>query len=102
MLERSATKTTDGQLVGEGSTSALAALTVMLCMQAWVTTWGGYFGLDITGQLTDIRALMKELCAALVSSKPTIRERALAPGYSYALRLGALGRMRPLCCSVAF
>jgi len=59
MLERSATRTADGQLVGEGSTSGMAALTVMLCMRAWVTAWGGYFGLDVTAQLADMRAVME-------------------------------------------
>ncbi len=28
----------------------------MLCMRVWVTAWGGYFNLDVTGQLADIRA----------------------------------------------
>lgn len=37
MLERSATRAADGNFVGEGSTSAMAALTVILCMKAWVT-----------------------------------------------------------------
>jgi hypothetical protein len=59
MLERSVTRADDGQLVGDGSTAGTAALTVMLCMRAWVTTWGGYFNLDVTGQLADMRAAMK-------------------------------------------
>jgi hypothetical protein len=63
MLERSVTRTEDGQLVGEGSTAVMAALTVMLCMSAWVTAWGGYFNLDVTGQLTDMRAAMKSFAA---------------------------------------
>ena len=28
--------------------------------KAWVTTWGGYFGLDVTGQLTAIMEVMRE------------------------------------------
>ena len=60
MLERSATRTAEGQFVGEGSTSGAAALTVMLCMEAWVSVWGGYFGLDVSGQLIAIRSVMKE------------------------------------------
>jgi hypothetical protein len=60
MLERSATQTADGEFVGEGSTSATAALTVMLCMRAWVTAWGGYFGLDVTDQLAAIVKVMQE------------------------------------------
>ena len=63
MLERSVTRTDDGQLVGEGSTAGMAALTVMLCMRAWVTAWGGYFNLDVTGQLADMRAAMKSFAA---------------------------------------
>jgi hypothetical protein len=63
MLERSVTRTDDGQLMGEGSTAGTAALTVMLCMSAWVTAWGGYFNLDVTGQLTDMRAAMKSFAA---------------------------------------
>jgi hypothetical protein len=59
MLERSVTRTDDGRLVGEGSTSVMAALTVMLCMRAWVTAWGGYFGLDVTDQLAELRAAME-------------------------------------------
>jgi hypothetical protein len=59
MLERSVTRPDDGQLVGEGSTAGTAALMVMLCMRAWVTAWGGYFNLDATGQLADMRATMK-------------------------------------------
>jgi hypothetical protein len=61
MLERSVTRTADGQLVGEGSTSGMAALTVILCMEAWVTAWGNYFGLDVTGQISAIHADMEEL-----------------------------------------
>ena len=59
MLERSVTRTDDGQLRGEGSTSGMAAMTVMLCMRAWVTAWGGYFGLDVTDQLSEMRAAME-------------------------------------------
>ncbi len=33
MLERSATRTQDGQLIGEGATAGTAALTVMICMR---------------------------------------------------------------------
>jgi hypothetical protein len=58
MLERSATKTRDGQLVGEGATAGTAALTVMICMLAWVSAWGGYFGLDVTQQLEEMRSTM--------------------------------------------
>jgi len=58
-LERSVTRTNDGELVGEGSTAGMAALTVMLCMRAWVTAWGGYFNLDVAGQLADVRAAME-------------------------------------------
>lgn len=54
MLERSATKAADGQLLGEGSTAATAAFTVMFCMEAWVPAWGGYFGLDVSDQLVAI------------------------------------------------
>ena len=39
----------------------MATLTVMLCMRAWVTAWGGYFDLDVGGQLADMRAAMKSL-----------------------------------------
>ncbi len=63
MLERSVTRTDDGQLAGEGSTAGTAALTVMLCMRAWVTAWGGYFNLDVTGQLADMRAAMESFAA---------------------------------------
>jgi hypothetical protein len=59
MLERSVTRIDDGELVGEGSTVGMATLTVMLCMRAWVTAWGGYFDLDVGGQLADMRAAMK-------------------------------------------
>ena len=61
MLERSVTRTDDDQLVGEDSTAEMAAVTVMLRMRAWVTAWGGYFNLDVTGQLADMRATMKSL-----------------------------------------
>jgi hypothetical protein len=35
----------------------------MLCMMAWVTAWGGYFNLDVTGQLAEMRAAMKSFAA---------------------------------------
>jgi hypothetical protein len=61
MLERSVSRTEDGQLVGEGSTSEAAALAVMLCMEAWLTAWGSYFGLDVTHQVNGIYAVAREL-----------------------------------------
>lgn len=61
MLERSATKTAEDQLVGEGSTAAMAAFTVMFCMEAWVTAWGGYFGLEMSDQLAAIDRTMRVL-----------------------------------------
>jgi len=38
----------------------MAALTVMLCMQASVTAWGGYFGPDVTDPLAAIVKVMQE------------------------------------------
>lgn len=61
MLERSATKTADNQLVGEGSTTATAAFTVMFCMEAWAAAWGGYFGLDVSDHLAAIDKAMRIL-----------------------------------------
>jgi len=60
MLERSATRMPDGRLVGEGATSGTAALTVMFCMMAWVPTWGDYFGLDVTRQMSAMQSVMEE------------------------------------------
>jgi len=60
MMERSATRTDDGRLVGEGSTSGAAALAVMLCMDVWVTAWCGYFGLDATRQITALHTVTED------------------------------------------
>jgi len=32
----------------------------MFCMMAWVPTWGGYFGLDVTRQMSAMHSLMEE------------------------------------------
>jgi len=68
MLERSVTSGPDGQVIGEGSTIGAAALTVMYCMKAWVTTLGLYFGLDVSAELEAIRSTMKTFAQEGVST----------------------------------
>lgn len=60
-LERSATEKVGGGFEGEGTTALTAALTVMYCMMAWVQAWGGYFGVDASDQVTQIREGMTSM-----------------------------------------
>ncbi len=45
----------------------IAAFIVMFCMKDWVVAWGGYFGLDVSDQLTAIDEVRQTLgCDAVM------------------------------------
>jgi hypothetical protein len=67
LLERSATKTPSGEYVGEAATAEAASLTAMFCMEAYVSAWGPYFGLQVNESLGAMEAARLMLGRGIVS-----------------------------------
>jgi hypothetical protein len=68
MLERGAMRTADVSLVGEGSTAATAAFTLMYCIIAWVKAWGVDFGVDVTRRMADISEVISAFISEVISA----------------------------------